>query len=457
MYNLLNEKWIPVLYRNGRFGRIGILQALQESGDINPAYNNPLDNFALFRFFLALGYWCLDNTGFPLKDGQDAPPEWLVFLQGQVDIFDLFDPKRPFWQDPKANRLRPVADLIHEIPAATNFWHFRHATDFIDGICPACCARGLLRLPLFTTIGGAGIGAGINGTPPFYVAPWGNTLREQLWLNWEPTDNPGDPAWVEPVQLVAGTEPSLLEGLTWQPRRVLLQVPTGEKNTCMVCGARDVDIVYYAHLQTNSAPKGFSWHDPHVVPGDTGKLLTSSVALMSSDKVAFTGRDWSKILAGYLRATPVPASRKIHVVGFSTNQAKYIDAWEKTVELPESGIHDDSIAKMSNWSRSLLRARKRKKNKDSAFKDIPTFADVIPHADSVLADRTGELAGNCEYNWEEAAKSFVPLFKISARSLYPDISVKAQLERQRLGLKKPLPFADDGKSAKKKKEGDQDE
>lgn len=457
MYNLLDENWIPVLYRNGKFDRIGILKTLQDAASLTPAYSNPLDNFALFRFFLALGYWCMDNTGYSLKSGQGTPPEWRVFLEGKRQTFDLFDPKRPFWQDTQANRLRPVADLIHEIPAATNFWHFRHATDFIDGICPACCARGLLRLPLFTTIGGKGIGAGINGTPPFYVAPWGNTLGERLWHNWHPSDHPGTPGWEEPVNLEEDKEPALLEGLTWQPRRVLLQVPAGSKSTCMACGATEVNIVYSANLQRNPAPDKFSWNDPHVVVGDSGKLMTSSVGLMSSDKVAFTGRDWHKVLATYLKGQPPLSTNKIHLLGFSTNQAKYIDVWEHDLELPASGLHEESLARMSNWSRSLLRARKRKKNNDSSFKEIPTFADVIPHAESALADRAGDLAGNSEYGWEQAAKNFAPLFRAAARALYPEISVKSQNERNRLALRTPLPFADDGKAAKKKKQGEQDE
>ena len=380
------------------------------------------------------------------------------FLEGEATIFDLFDTERPFWQDPRANRLRPVSDLIHEIPAATNFWHFRHATVFIDGICPACCVKGLLRLPLFTTIGGAGIGAGINGTPPFYVAPWGNTLGEQLWQNWHPEEHPGTPSWDSSATLNFEEDIPLLVGLTWQPRKVLFQIPTGEKSTCIACGAQNTDIVYYAQLQAISAPKDVVWNDPHVVKGDTGKLITSSVAIMSSEKVAFTGRDWQKILAAYLntRDTSDPVSQ-VHLVGFTTNQAKYIDVWEHTVDLPFSGIREESLIRMSNWSKSLIRARRRKKPNASKPRDIPTFADIIPHVESGLAERAGELAGACEFGWDNTEQSFGPLFSVSARSLYPDTTVKALIERKRLSNRTPNVITEATKGTKKKQIGEQDE
>ena len=83
MYNLLDEKWIPVLYLNGRFERIGLIQALREASNFRPAYTNPMDNFALLRFILALGYWCMDKTGVKLKNERETPPEWQTSWKGK--------------------------------------------------------------------------------------------------------------------------------------------------------------------------------------------------------------------------------------------------------------------------------------------------------------------------------------------------------------------------------------
>jgi hypothetical protein len=58
-FDLLIEKWIPVLYANGRPDRVGIRQALTEAGSIRQiAASNPMDNVALLRFLLAVLQWC---------------------------------------------------------------------------------------------------------------------------------------------------------------------------------------------------------------------------------------------------------------------------------------------------------------------------------------------------------------------------------------------------------------
>ena len=62
-YNLLEEEWIPVLYRNGTFCRRGIRRALEDAGCIRQiAASNPMDRVAVLRFLLALLYWCKGNA-----------------------------------------------------------------------------------------------------------------------------------------------------------------------------------------------------------------------------------------------------------------------------------------------------------------------------------------------------------------------------------------------------------
>lgn len=54
-FNLVEEGWIPVLRRNGRFERVGIRTALTESGSIRQiAASNPMDDVSLLRFLLAV-------------------------------------------------------------------------------------------------------------------------------------------------------------------------------------------------------------------------------------------------------------------------------------------------------------------------------------------------------------------------------------------------------------------
>lgn len=63
-FNLLTQPWIPVLYANGRFDRVGICQALIEAERIRQiAASNPMDNVALLRFLLAVLHEGFDRGG----------------------------------------------------------------------------------------------------------------------------------------------------------------------------------------------------------------------------------------------------------------------------------------------------------------------------------------------------------------------------------------------------------
>lgn len=46
-YNLLEEQWVPVLWTDGKAGRVGIVEALTQAGRIRQiAASNPMDRVA---------------------------------------------------------------------------------------------------------------------------------------------------------------------------------------------------------------------------------------------------------------------------------------------------------------------------------------------------------------------------------------------------------------------------
>jgi len=239
-FNLLDEPWIPCLGNDGTLHRVGIREALTQAGRIRQiAASNPMDRVAIFRFLLALLYWCKGNpppsTG--ATSGDSFPADWFTRLDQNRDCFNLLGEGKRFYQYRK-DRDKPltVNYLIHEIPTGTNSWHFRHASDEVDGLCPACCAMGLFRLPLFSTSGGRGKPPGINAKPPLYVIPVGASLAEILRFSWRQVTNFGTPAWEKPdLQLPKTGEVPLLTGLTWLPRQVWLGNPEKLAN-CISCG-----------------------------------------------------------------------------------------------------------------------------------------------------------------------------------------------------------------------------
>ncbi len=192
-YDLLEGQWIPVLWKDGKTNRLGIIDVLTEAGRIRQiASSNPMDRVAVLRFLLALLYWCKGNP--PDKIPDDSFPQgWFNKLYANKDCFNLLGNGKRFYQfKPVSGKDEKLSAnyLIQEVPTGTNFWHFRHSIDKASGLCPACCATGLLRLPLFATSGGRGKPPGINAKPPIYVIPLGSSLAETLLLSWRKVLDP---------------------------------------------------------------------------------------------------------------------------------------------------------------------------------------------------------------------------------------------------------------------------
>ena len=307
-YNLLEEKWIPVLWKDGHSDRVGIIEALTEAGRVRQiAASNPMDRLAILRFLLALLYWCKGNP----PDGQDSissfPADWFKRLDEHRGCFNLLGDVKRFYQcNSKSGKEGKLsADyLMQEVPTGTNSWHFRHSTDKNDGLCAACCAMGLLRLPLFATSGGRGKPPGVNQKPPVYVVPVGVSLAETLDFSWRnvPDVDLGTPAWEEPdLSLPTHGDVPLLVGLTLLPRRVWLDNPQEPEANCISCGRKELLIrqCVFAGIgstKTNEDGQGRVWSDPHTISDSKGVLKPSN-ALGAAD--AASGQ-WTKIAAGIL-------------------------------------------------------------------------------------------------------------------------------------------------------------
>jgi hypothetical protein len=458
-FNLLEERWIPVLYANGRFGRVGIRKALIKAGQVRQiAASNPMDNVALLRFLLALLYWCKGN---PPNEGSATtddvfPAKWLSKLDANKECFNLLGVGKRFYQcansrSSKVPEKLTANYLIHEIPTGTNKWHFRHSTDKVDGLCPACCAMGLLRLPLFSTSGGRGKPPGVNSKPPVYVIPVGVSLAETLWFSWRPTANLGTPAWEKPdAQLPKAGEIPLLLGLTWLPRRVWLENPEETKADCVSCGRSERLIrrcVFsgIGSTKTEAADPGRDWRDPHVIYGQNRKRdvmpLHASNALGGSDAAA---SQWSKIVAGILGDQKTNDRSSLRVVGFSTVQNdKYLEAMEYLMPRPHGTQKDqESIAKFERWQKqaaglipSLVRIVKSSKEKAGSRKHkeiAPMVAAVRPHVEAKVSKKAGEILAGRAGAWDEAAAEYRPMMKMLAKSLSPGFTTAAVHRRNQI-------------------------
>ncbi|MCB5229104.1 MAG: type I-E CRISPR-associated protein Cse1/CasA [Candidatus Cloacimonetes bacterium] len=438
MYNLLYEKWLSVLREDGVYDMIGINDALKEATSLQLAANNPMDRFAAFRFLLTVGYWCYINTEQPPIPGQALPHEWQDWLDKNSQYFELFHDKHRFWQDDNRDRLRPVTDLIHEIPTASNFWHLNHVTDYKDGLCPACCAKGLLRLPIFTTAGGRGIGAGINGTPPFYYIWMGKNLAETIELNWKPEENMGTPAWLLPQSQNESTSLPLLEGLTWTPRKVYLYGPENRGDRCALCGAMAEGLVYSINNDQIKVPDNINWKDPHAIYKKNDAQVNAKMVLMSDKESIFVDMDWYEPVVDLLRYKQHRKEVKIFLLGFTSDKAKFVDVWGKTFTIPTKNPDEDVLYQLHNrlWCINAMRKIPLRGNYRNSV-GLTQVADIIPHVENTISSRISDLISGERYNLDDADREYRPLLKKVAASMEANIGILAETSRTKIMYRKP--------------------
>ena len=389
-YNLLDEKWIPVIWRCGKPEKVGIRDALTKAWEIREIHGpSPLDTVALYRFFLAFLQWCkpepTEEETAAVRRSYGFPPEWFSDqapkARGEsADRFELVGEDNSFYQlDTSAPPKTGATALIHELPSGTNVAHFRHVRDMRDGLCPGCCAVGLTRLPAFTTSKGSGNYPGINQVPPMYVMPVGKTLLETLLRNWPMRTAADDhPNWDSgKAAPKANAEVGPLEGFTWLPRQVQLgpQDPAG--GCCAWCGERTQGIrrkmTRLKPAKTEVEPlkarvlRG-KWRDPHVgylkMPAksktgegvDTGALKAPDALDEHLGDNGFWRQIWDLLLSqskpdGYVGPPSSTAKAFVSaevadivtakVVSFATvKNDKYLDAWAKSLHLPVSVLRE---------------------------------------------------------------------------------------------------------------------
>jgi len=277
-YNVINDPFIPVLDLDGQPHELGLRELLRRAPMLRAVQDpSPTVEFGLYRLLTAL---VLDifrprNTE-DLADLLDAGTFDMAaadaYFQRYANRFDLFHPQHPFLQTGgmTAEADKPLAALLPTLPSGTNAGHFHHAHEKDFGVSPAAAARLLTLMAPFMTAGGAGLAPSINGAPPWYVLIGGRNLFETLCLNcpvppFVPeglTDMP--PAWRndQPPATDRCTRTSLLEALTWRPRRV--QLVPGEPGRCALTGRETPTLIRAMKFTAGASCALTTWRDPSV-------------------------------------------------------------------------------------------------------------------------------------------------------------------------------------------------
>jgi hypothetical protein len=302
-YNLLVKEWIPVLMTDGTYCRVNIRKALTQAGRIRQiAASNPMDRVAILRFLLALLYWCKGN---PPDEGRATsgvafPADWFLKLGDNEDCFNLLGEGKRFYQDPELLRerregYRPIGDLLQEFPTETKIAHFRHARDGQYGLCPACCAVGIIRFCTFANAYGHGkYTSSVNGPTPAYAISQGLTLLQTLLLNWpENASQEREPPWLcdrSPAQ----ADLDIVTVFAWRSRRLWLGDCGSSDEICSYCGkpARLIRRLAFTGnwkppVQARGTQKKFWDQDPNLifeeVSGKQSRVAEDTTSVESDD------------------------------------------------------------------------------------------------------------------------------------------------------------------------------
>lgn len=278
-FDLLTEPWIEVEMPDGAHKFLGIRDVLLQSHKINAVVDPiPIVEFGIRRLLTAIVLDAIVPGGLvdlakliSASRFDDARIE--SYLDEWSDRFRLFDPIHPFLQTPgMEGETKPLAGLLPPIPQGTNSLHFHRSNEADFCVSPAAAARLLTTIAPFMTAGGAGLSPSINGAPPWYawISRPDSTLHEQLLLNCcatiLPTATTGaGPAWrnTRPFSDERATKASLLESLTWQPRKV--QLVRGTAKICAITGEHSEISVNRMRFSAGRS-SGFepTWIDPAV-------------------------------------------------------------------------------------------------------------------------------------------------------------------------------------------------
>jgi len=243
-FNVLTEPWIPVVCLDGSADEMGILPCLKRAHELREIRDpSPIIEFGIYRLLVA---FVLDAMILA-----DHRPELYLDLEAVIDIggfdtrlfedyatqcgdvFDLFDPERPFLQTSMdGGKPKPLAGMFPAVPSGTNVGHWYHNPEDDLRVPAKEAARLLTTIAPFMTAGGAGLSPSINGAPAIYALPLADSLFNTIVLNipldldldsgdgvvaWRSKRSPGSER----------TQATSLESLTWRPRRIQL-IPKSE-------------------------------------------------------------------------------------------------------------------------------------------------------------------------------------------------------------------------------------
>lgn len=283
-----SEPWIPVATFSGEQQYLGIDKILENAHNLKGIFDpSPLVTISLHRLLLAIVYRLYQPNVTAhwqsIWESKQFDPELISnYGQDYGSSFDIFHPRKPFYQVPliPEETIHPISAIIIEAASGNNPTLFDHPKDSV--LHPAEVARHLVTHQLYAI--GGGVSKPFNRmdaplTKGIAVQALGRNLWETLLLNLLPLKSWGlpisdDDAPFWELQFVeepdkGGTIPlGPLHYLTWQSRQLHL------------CRDQETGLVTGVQIRQRFAlPKdGFNYdpYKPYLISESEGKVPLKS-------------------------------------------------------------------------------------------------------------------------------------------------------------------------------------
>jgi hypothetical protein len=233
-------------------------------------------------------------------------------------------------------------------------------------------------------------------------------------------------------------------GLTLLPRLVFLHDPVKVTSKCILCGEK-TSIIHTCQLQTAGRQENEYWNDPHVFYLDLKPRKSLRALDLVKSKPFRFDRPWHDLLSRIIEARETAS---FLAVGFASDKAKYVDVWERSIDLPSKDLIPETVVSSINrWrkdSSDLDREIRPRDEKGAARKrKHPEFLSLVnsirPHVEHTVSGRISELIQGGDKAWERAAEEYGPLMKSVAVSLAPGCTATALRRRTQIAEARPGP------------------